>query len=71
MNVDLSLATNRAYIPGKPFIVRGLWLLVDALVLVNPIVTSYRLKRAVLRLFGARVGTGVIIKPANSAPQNG
>jgi putative colanic acid biosynthesis acetyltransferase WcaF len=63
MSVDLSLTTNCDYVPGRPFIVRALWVIVEALVFVNPVVTSYRLKRAVLRIFGAQVGTGVIIKP--------
>jgi putative colanic acid biosynthesis acetyltransferase WcaF len=62
MNVDLALTTNRDYVPGRGFVVRGLWLIVEALVLLNPIVTSYRLKRWLLRRFGARVGAGVIIK---------
>lgn len=63
MSVDLSLTTNRDYVPGRPFAFRALWVIVEALVLLNPIVTSYRLKRATLRLFGARVGNGVIVKP--------
>jgi putative colanic acid biosynthesis acetyltransferase WcaF len=63
MNVDLALTTNRDYAPGRPFIVRATWVFVEAFVLINPFVTSYRLKRAVLRLFGAEVGTDVIIKP--------
>jgi putative colanic acid biosynthesis acetyltransferase WcaF len=63
MNVDLALTTNRDYLPGGSFIVRALWVIVGALVLTNPIVTSYRFKRAVLRLFGADVGSDVIIKP--------
>ena len=63
MNVDLSLTTNRGYGPGRPFIVRALWVIAEALLLVNPIVTSYRLKRVVLRLFGAGIGGRVIIKP--------
>jgi putative colanic acid biosynthesis acetyltransferase WcaF len=36
---------------------------VEALVLLNPVVTSYRVKRFVLRLFGATVDDGLIIKP--------
>jgi putative colanic acid biosynthesis acetyltransferase WcaF len=63
VNVDLSLTSNRDYLPGRPFVVRALWVIVEALVLLNPVVTSYRLKRAVLRLFGADLGAGVIIKP--------
>jgi putative colanic acid biosynthesis acetyltransferase WcaF len=63
MNVDLSLTTNRDYGPGRSFVVRVLWVIVEALLLVNPVVTSYRLKRVVLRVFGAHIGTCVIIKP--------
>jgi putative colanic acid biosynthesis acetyltransferase WcaF len=63
MNVDLSLTSNRDYLPGRPFVVRALWLLVEALVLLNPVVTSYRFQRWTLRVFGARIGAGLIIKP--------
>jgi putative colanic acid biosynthesis acetyltransferase WcaF len=63
VNVDLSLTTNRDYLPGRSFIVRALWVIVEALVLINPLVTSYRFKLMVLRLFGAAVGRDVIIKP--------
>jgi putative colanic acid biosynthesis acetyltransferase WcaF len=56
--------THRAgYHPGRPFLVRALWLIVETLVLLNPVVTSYPLKRALLRLFGAAIGEGVLIKP--------
>lgn len=61
--VDLALTTNAGYRPGRPFPIRALWLLVESLVFVNPIVTSYGLKRYVLRMFGAQIGTAVIIKP--------
>jgi putative colanic acid biosynthesis acetyltransferase WcaF len=37
---------------------------VEALTLLNPFVTSYRFKSWVLRLFGADIGPGVIIKPS-------
>jgi putative colanic acid biosynthesis acetyltransferase WcaF len=63
MKVDLSLTTNRDYVPRRAFVVRAVWLLVEALVLLNPVVTSYRLKRGALRMFGARIGENVIIKP--------
>ena len=64
MAVDLSRPDVRGYRPGRPFVVRALWLVVEALVLRNPVVTSYGLKRATLRLFGARVGRNVLVKPA-------
>jgi putative colanic acid biosynthesis acetyltransferase WcaF len=63
MNVDLSLTTNRDYLPGRSLIVRVLWLFVEAVVLLNPLVTSYRLKRAALRIFGAHIGANAIVKP--------
>jgi putative colanic acid biosynthesis acetyltransferase WcaF len=63
MTVDLSLTTNRGYLPGRSFLMRALWLMVEALVLLNPIVTSYSLKKAVLHLFGASIGSDPIIKP--------
>lgn len=63
MTVDLSKTSRRGYRPGRSFAVRTLWLLVEALVMLNPVVTPYGLKRWVLRRFGARVGRGVVIKP--------
>jgi len=43
--------------------VRALWIVVEALVFLNPAVTSYRLKRQLLRAFGADIGAEVVIKP--------
>jgi putative colanic acid biosynthesis acetyltransferase WcaF len=63
MTVDNGLFTSGDYSPGRPLVVRAIWLVVEALVFVNPIATSYKVKRAVLRAFGARLGTGVVIKP--------
>jgi putative colanic acid biosynthesis acetyltransferase WcaF len=63
VRVDLARYRDEGFDPGRPYLVRALWLVVGALVLQNPIVTSYRFKRLVLRLFGARVGAGVVIKP--------
>lgn len=61
--VDLRLTSNAGYEPGRSYIVRATWLVVETLAFVNPLVTSYRVKRVLLRLFGASVGTDVIIKP--------
>ena len=63
MTVDLTLTSKGSYRPGRPLVVRALWLLADVLVLRNPFLTSYALKRAVLRCFGAQIGSRVIIKP--------
>ena len=63
MTVDLSRSSRRGYRPERSFAYRALWLIVEALVMLNPVVTPYGLKRWVLRRFGARVGRGVLIKP--------
>lgn len=61
--VDLSRTNNRGYKPGRPYFIRALWILTEALTLRNPVLVSYQVKVAVLRLFGARIGKGVVIKP--------
>jgi putative colanic acid biosynthesis acetyltransferase WcaF len=63
MKVDLSLTSSRDYHPGRGFPIRALWLVVEALVMLNPLVTPYGPKAALLRLFGAKVGRNVVIKP--------
>jgi putative colanic acid biosynthesis acetyltransferase WcaF len=63
MPVDHRWFSSRDYSPGRPFVVRALWIVVEALVFLNPAVTSYRLKRQTLRAFGADIGTRVVIKP--------
>jgi putative colanic acid biosynthesis acetyltransferase WcaF len=61
--VDLRLTSTGGYRPGRPFVYRAVWLIVEALVLLNPLVTSYAFKRWLLRRFGAKIGKGVLIKP--------
>lgn len=63
MAVQLARTHRAGYHPGRPFVVRAVWLIVEALILLNPVLVSYALKRTVLRLFGARIGKGVLIKP--------
>jgi putative colanic acid biosynthesis acetyltransferase WcaF len=63
VQVDLRLTHRDGYHAGRGFALRATWLICEALFFTNPLLTSYRAKRCILRLFGARVGTGVIIKP--------
>jgi putative colanic acid biosynthesis acetyltransferase WcaF len=63
MAVDLTGTSNRNYHPGRSYMTRAVWLIVAALLFRNSVITSYRLKRGVLRLFGARIGSDVLIKP--------
>lgn len=61
---DLSVFNNDWYHPGRGAVVRGLWFLTNALFFLNPLMPLSGLKVALLRLFGARVGRGVVIKPS-------
>lgn len=63
MQVDLSQYNNDWYQPGGNFIKRGLWYVVNVLFFLNPLNPISSLKTSLLRLFGAKIGQGVIIKP--------
>ena len=47
---------------GRPAIVELAWLVVSALLVASPVPGSAH-RRWLLRLFGARIGTGVVLKP--------
>jgi len=59
---DLSKFNNNWYKPGANVIVRGLWYLIN-LTYFKSGFPFMRPKRFWLRLFGAKVGIGVVIKP--------
>jgi putative colanic acid biosynthesis acetyltransferase WcaF len=59
---DLAAYHVGSFSRGRPAIVVALWLLAEALLLASWIPGSAH-RRAVLRLFGARIGRGVVIKP--------
>ena len=64
MNTDLSKFNNSWYRPGRGFFVRLLWHFTNALFLQNPLNPSSGLKKVLLRLFGAKIGQGVVLKPS-------
>jgi len=61
--VDLSGFDNAWYQPGRGTLVRLLWLLVSALFVQSAVVPMSGLRVWLLRLFGAEIGQGVVIKP--------
>jgi putative colanic acid biosynthesis acetyltransferase WcaF len=63
-SIDLRLTSNGGYRHARSGLVRIVWGVVEALVLANPLITPYALKRGVLRLFGAQIGSNVIVKPS-------
>jgi len=63
MKTDLSTYTTGDYSPGRGKLVVACWYLVNTLFFKNSLSVFSGLKRFLLRLFGASVGEGVIIKP--------
>jgi putative colanic acid biosynthesis acetyltransferase WcaF len=61
--VDLSAFDNRWYSPGRNILARTLWYLVSLLVFESGWVPVSGPKRWLLRLFGAKIGRGLAIKP--------
>src|SRR5947208_3121617 len=59
---DLSSFNNSWYKPGRGFITRGLWYCVNVLHFKSFSPFNWK-KVFLLRLFGAKVGKGVVIKP--------
>lgn len=60
---DLSRFRNDRYDHGRGLPVRLLWIFCEALILKNPLFVWSEGKAILLRLFGAKVGKGVVIKP--------
>ncbi len=60
--VRLADFDNAWYDPGRPFLVRIVWLAASRLFFLTWFPWPYGLKRGLLRLFGAEVGVGVVIK---------
>lgn len=60
--VDLSTFNNSWYKPGNP-VKRACWYFANVIFLKNGWFPFGGFKRGLLRLFGARIGKGVVIKP--------
>ena len=61
--VDLSEFHNEWYSHGASSLKRVLWHLTNAVFFINPLNPMSSLKVWLLRIFGAKVGKGVVIKP--------
>ncbi len=64
MPTDLSQYNNSWYRPGANTMVRGLWYITNILFFLNPLNPFSGLKCTLLRIFGAKIGKKVIIKPS-------
>jgi putative colanic acid biosynthesis acetyltransferase WcaF len=60
--VDLSRFDKTGFRRGRPALVEALWILVQAM-LVSSFLPGSAHRRTSLRLFGAKIGQGVVLKP--------
>ncbi len=60
---DLSAYNNWSYSSGAGRIRRIVWFYINALIFKTSILPFNRIKVCLLRLFGAQIGKGVVIKP--------
>lgn len=64
MLIDLSQFNNSWYNPGRGILVRTFWHFFNALFMQNPLNPSSKLKVFILKIFGAKIGLGVVLKPS-------
>jgi putative colanic acid biosynthesis acetyltransferase WcaF len=63
LKTDLSTYNNHPFHPGGNAVKRGLWFYVNAVFLKTSLIPSSTFKVFLLRMFGARIGKNVTIKP--------
>jgi len=63
VKTDLSRFNNPEFKVGKGFVVVTIWYIINAVVFNSYLFPFYGIKTAFLKLFGAKIGTGVLIKP--------
>jgi putative colanic acid biosynthesis acetyltransferase WcaF len=64
MQTNLSKFNNSWFNPGRGILVRTLWHFMNVIFIQNPLNPSSKLKVLFLKLFGARIGLGVVLKPS-------
>ena len=63
LKTDLSSFENKEFDPGANIIVRAIWYYVNLVIFKTGLFPFYGIKSFLLRLFGAKVGKGLVIKP--------
>lgn len=64
IKVDLTKYDNSWYNPGRNVCIRLIWFFINVLFFINPLNPFSFMKIVFLRMFGAKVGHGVVIKPS-------
>jgi putative colanic acid biosynthesis acetyltransferase WcaF len=62
--IDLSIPDNTELVRGRNLLVESLWYLLAAPIVASRVMPSGKLRIFLLRLFGAKIGTNVCMKPA-------
>jgi putative colanic acid biosynthesis acetyltransferase WcaF len=63
LKIDLSKPDNTELVRGAPLAVEALWYFLASPLLQLRLITSSSFRRLLLRLFGAKIGPGVYLKP--------
>ena len=61
--MNLAAYDNSWYHPGRPFWIQAAWFFVGLPLMRCQLIPSSGFRRVLLRMFGAAVGSGVVIKP--------
>jgi putative colanic acid biosynthesis acetyltransferase WcaF len=62
-SIDLSRPDNTELVRGAPLWIEALWYFLGLPLLRSPLITSSAFRCILLRMFGAKIGRGVYIKP--------
>lgn len=63
LKTDLSKYSRGDYSSGRNFLINILWYLTSLVIFQSKLFPIYGLKRFVLRIFGAKIGKNVVMKP--------
>jgi putative colanic acid biosynthesis acetyltransferase WcaF len=63
VRIDLSTPDNTELVRGKSWLVEALWIFFAAPILASRVMVSSKLRVFLLRLFGAKIGVNVYLKP--------
>ena len=61
--IDLSMPDSRGLVRGRSRVVEALWIFLGAPVLASRLMLSARVRSSLLRLFGAKIGRNMYMKP--------